>query len=90
MVEDTSYAIDHDTFHVPDVVVRQRRVQDLEVCVVDVLKDKTGCLALRIADDIEKLDDVRTSAQVLQDFDLPANNKQKKNDEDIIGFVRCT
>ena len=55
---------------VPDVVVRQGRVQDLEVGVVHVLKDEGGGLALRVADDVEELDDVGTAAHVLEDLDL--------------------
>jgi hypothetical protein len=55
---------------VPDVVVRQGRVQDLEVGVVHVLEDEGGGLALRVADDVEELDDVGSAAHVLEDLDL--------------------
>lgn len=55
---------------VPDVVVRQGRVQDLEVGVVHVLEDERGGLALRVADDVEELDDVGTAAHVLEDLNL--------------------
>ena len=55
---------------VPDVVVRQGGVQDLEVGVVHVLEDEGGGLALRVADDVEELDDVGTAAHVLEDLDL--------------------
>mmetsp|Transcript_12929 Transcript_12929/g.36903 ORF Transcript_12929/g.36903 Transcript_12929/m.36903 type:complete len:382 (-) Transcript_12929:17-1162(-) len=55
---------------VPDVVVRQGGVQDLEVGVVHVLEDEGGGLALRVADDVEELDDVGSAAHVLEDLDL--------------------
>ncbi len=56
---------------IPDVVVGKCRVQNLEVCVVHILEDETGCLGLRISDDIQKLDDIRAPAKVLKNFDLP-------------------
>ena len=40
------------------VVVRQRRKQDLEVCVVDMLEDQAGCFALRVPDDVKQGDNV--------------------------------
>lgn len=49
----------------PDVVVRERRVEDLEVGVVDVLKHEAGRLALRVAHHVEELDDVGAAAEVL-------------------------
>ena len=35
-----------------------------------MLKDEGGGLALRVADDVEELDDVGTAAHVLEDLDL--------------------
>ena len=37
------------------VVVGQRREQDLEVRVVDMLEDQAGRLALRVLDDVEEV-----------------------------------
>ena len=51
---------------IPNVVVGQRGVQDFEVRVVHVLEDQARRLRLRVADDVEQLDDVRPAAHVLQ------------------------
>lgn len=55
---------------VADVDVVELGVQGAEVCVVDVLEDERGRLALRIPDHIEQGDDVGPAGQVLQDLDL--------------------
>mmetsp|Transcript_9124 Transcript_9124/g.28278 ORF Transcript_9124/g.28278 Transcript_9124/m.28278 type:complete len:520 (-) Transcript_9124:64-1623(-) len=55
---------------VADVVVRQPRVEHLEVGVVYVLEDEAGRLGLRVTHDVHQLDGVRPAAQVLQDLDL--------------------
>lgn len=58
---------------IANVKVRKRRVQHLEVSVVDVLKDERGRLALRIANDVQQLDNVGTAAHVLKDLNLALN-----------------
>lgn len=74
-------------FHVPDVVVREGGIEHLEVGVVDVLEHQAWRLALRVAHDIQQLDDVRSPAKVLQDLDLPVwvgpvqINRNKIHDE---------
>lgn len=45
-------------------------VQDLEVCIVDILKDQARGFGLWIPYNIQKLDDVCASTDVLQDLDL--------------------
>lgn len=35
-----------------------------------MFKDEGGCLALRVADDIQKLNDIGAAAHVLEDFDF--------------------
>mmetsp|Transcript_2849 Transcript_2849/g.8330 ORF Transcript_2849/g.8330 Transcript_2849/m.8330 type:complete len:231 (+) Transcript_2849:733-1425(+) len=55
----------------PDVVVRERLIQHLEVGVVDILKNEAGSLRLRVADNVQQLNDVRTATEVLQYLDLP-------------------
>ena len=54
-----------------NIEVIQCRVQHLEVCVVHILKDQAGRLGLRVPDNIQQLDHIRTTAQILQDLDLP-------------------
>lgn len=44
---------------------------DLEVGVVDVLEDEGGGAGDGVLDDVQEGDDVRASAEVLQDLDLP-------------------
>ena len=56
---------------IADVVVEQGGVQDFEVRVVDVLEYQGGGLGLWVADDIQQFDDIRPSAEVLKDLDLP-------------------
>mmetsp|Transcript_37563 Transcript_37563/g.103657 ORF Transcript_37563/g.103657 Transcript_37563/m.103657 type:complete len:272 (-) Transcript_37563:16-831(-) len=55
---------------ISQVKVRQRGVQLLEFSVVDILKDERRRLGLRVAHNIQELDDVGAAAQVLQDLDL--------------------
>ena len=44
---------------------------DLEILIVDVLKDQRWRFRLWIPNYVEQRDDIRTANQVLQDFDLP-------------------
>lgn len=60
---------------VPHVVVRKGRVQDLEVCVCYVLEDQTRGFRVWVTDDIQQLDNIWTTAQVLQNLDLTAHSK---------------
>ena len=53
-----------------NIEVRESRVKDLEVCVVDMLEDERGSLGLRIAYHVEQLDDVCSPAHVLQDLNF--------------------
>ena len=55
---------------VPHVAVHECGVQHLEVRVVDVLEDQAGGFGLRVAHNVQQLDDVGTPTQVLQDLDL--------------------
>mmetsp|Transcript_87340 Transcript_87340/g.138615 ORF Transcript_87340/g.138615 Transcript_87340/m.138615 type:complete len:249 (+) Transcript_87340:272-1018(+) len=55
---------------VPNVVVGQRRVQLLEVRVVDVLKYQARCLGLRIPHHIQKLDHIGAAIKILQNPDF--------------------
>jgi hypothetical protein len=55
---------------VPNVKVTERRVQYLEICVLDALKDQAGRLGVGVSYYIQQLDDIRATTQVLEDFDL--------------------
>ena len=55
---------------VPYVMVNQGWVQNLEICVVDILKHQAGSPGLRVPDYIQKLDNVCAPTDVLQDLDL--------------------
>ncbi len=55
---------------VSDVIVHQSWVQRLKVSVVHVLKDEAWGLGLRVSDHVKQLNDVGTSAEVLQDLNL--------------------
>mmetsp|Transcript_72137 Transcript_72137/g.88486 ORF Transcript_72137/g.88486 Transcript_72137/m.88486 type:complete len:281 (+) Transcript_72137:214-1056(+) len=55
---------------VPNVMVRQRRVELLEVRVVDVLKDQAWGLGLRIPHYVQELHDIRAAVKVLQNPDF--------------------
>lgn len=62
---------------VPDVVVHQRGVQRLEVCVVHILKDEAWGLGLGVTDHIKQLYDIGASTEVLQDFDFSLDLQQQ-------------
>jgi len=53
-----------------DVKVGELGVKNLEVGIVDALKDQRGGLGLRIADNVEEGNDIGTSGQVLENLDL--------------------
>ena len=55
---------------VPNVVVAQGGIEGLEVEVVHVLEDQARRLGHRISHNIQQLDDVLASREVLQDLDL--------------------
>jgi len=55
---------------IADVVARKGRVERLEILVVHIFEDERRRLGLRIADDVQQLDDVRTTAEVLEDLNL--------------------
>jgi hypothetical protein len=55
---------------VSNVIIREGGIQDLEVGVIDVLKNETWRLRLRVANNVQKLDDIFAAAQVLQYFYL--------------------
>ena len=55
---------------VPDVVIRQRGIQRLEVKVVDVLEDQAWSFGDRVSHNIQQLDDVLATGQILQNFNL--------------------
>lgn len=61
----------------PNVVVGEGGVEHLEVGVVDVLEHQTGRLALWVSHDVQQLDDVSPAAQILQDLDLPAQQRNR-------------
>ena len=54
---------------VPNVEVRQRGVQQLEVRVVDVLEDEARGLGLWVTHHVQQLNDVLAPAQVLAQQD---------------------
>ena len=53
-----------------DVHIAETRIEDLKVDVVDVFGNKAGNLRQRIPNDIKQCDDIRTTGEVLQNFDL--------------------
>ena len=55
---------------VAHVVIREHGIKHLEVGVVDVLEDQARGLALGLSHDVQKLDDVGSTSQVLQDLNL--------------------
>ncbi len=54
---------------VPNIEIRKRRVQNLEIRVVHMLKNETRRFTLRIPHNVQQLNDVRPPTHVLQDFD---------------------
>mmetsp|Transcript_87004 Transcript_87004/g.193546 ORF Transcript_87004/g.193546 Transcript_87004/m.193546 type:complete len:309 (+) Transcript_87004:276-1202(+) len=54
-----------------DVEVSESRIQRLELMVLDILEDQTRRLRRWVPDDVQQSDNVRTTAQVLEDPDLP-------------------
>lgn len=52
------------------IVVGEPRVQGPEVSVVDVFENQTRCLALTVTNHIQQGYHVRTTRQILEDFDL--------------------
>jgi hypothetical protein len=58
---------------VANVIVAQGRIQDLEVDVVNVLEYQRWRLGMRIAHNVQELDDVGTTTEVLQDLDFTSN-----------------
>ena len=64
---------------VSDVVVHKGGIQDLEVCIVNMLKNKAWCLRLLVANNIQQLDNVGTSAKILKNFDLSLDLHTKGN-----------
>jgi len=57
----------------PNVKIGQRGIQDLEIRIVDGFKDQTWRLGGGIPRDIQQLDDVGPTAEILQDLDLTAD-----------------
>mmetsp|Transcript_5180 Transcript_5180/g.6764 ORF Transcript_5180/g.6764 Transcript_5180/m.6764 type:complete len:205 (-) Transcript_5180:5-619(-) len=58
---------------ITNIIVRERRIQDFKVGVVDMFKDERRCFGLWIPDHIQQLDNVGTTAHVLQNFDFTLN-----------------
>mmetsp|Transcript_3399 Transcript_3399/g.7543 ORF Transcript_3399/g.7543 Transcript_3399/m.7543 type:complete len:331 (+) Transcript_3399:546-1538(+) len=55
---------------IPNVKIRKSRVQNLEICIVDMLENEARSLTLRIPHHVQQLNDVRSPTHVLQDFDF--------------------
>ena len=55
---------------VSNVPIRQRWVQHLEICIVNVFKYQTRCLRLWIPNNVQQTDNVRSSTQRLQNLNL--------------------
>mmetsp|Transcript_24785 Transcript_24785/g.44546 ORF Transcript_24785/g.44546 Transcript_24785/m.44546 type:complete len:298 (-) Transcript_24785:194-1087(-) len=55
---------------IPNIIIRERGIQNLEIGIIHMLKDKRGSLGLGIPHHIEELDDVRPPAHVLEYLDL--------------------
>jgi hypothetical protein len=55
---------------VPHIVVHKPRIQRPEVCVVHILEYQAGRFALAISHYIQQGDNIGSSRQILQDFDL--------------------
>jgi hypothetical protein len=58
---------------ITNIIIREGGIQDLEVRVVNVFEDEGRGLGLRIAYNVEQLDNVGTATHVLKDLDLPLN-----------------
>lgn len=56
---------------VANVIIAQCGVQDFEICVVYIFKDQGRSFGLGVAHDIEQLNDVWPTMQVLQNLNLP-------------------
>lgn len=52
------------------VVVDEPWVKRPEICVVHILKDQRGCLALTVSHHVQQCHDIRTAGEVLQDLDF--------------------
>mmetsp|Transcript_11268 Transcript_11268/g.24451 ORF Transcript_11268/g.24451 Transcript_11268/m.24451 type:complete len:303 (+) Transcript_11268:518-1426(+) len=55
---------------IPNIIIRQRRIQYLKVGIIHMFENQTGGLALRIPHHIQQLNDVRPAAHILQNLDL--------------------
>ena len=58
---------------IPYIKITQCRVQNLEIRIVHMLKNKTGSLTLRIPHHIQQLDNIRPPAHILQNLDFTLN-----------------
>ena len=54
-----------------DIVIGESRIENFEVDIVDIFRDQARDLGGRIADHVQQGHDIRTSSQVLQNFDFP-------------------
>lgn len=58
---------------IPYIEIRQRRIQNLEISVIHMLKDKTGRLALWVSYNIQKLNDICPPTHILKNLNLTFN-----------------
>jgi hypothetical protein len=54
----------------PDIDVIELRVEASEIGIVDVLENEGRRLTLRIPNNVEQGNNIRTSGQILEDFNL--------------------
>ena len=54
-----------------DIVIGESRIENFEVDIVDIFRDQARDLGGRIADHVQQGHYIRTSGQVLEDFDFP-------------------
>lgn len=74
---------------VPNVIVSKSRIQHFEVCVVHILENEAGSLGVGISDNIQQLDNVGATAQVLQDFYLALDLQTKSSCVSVLHFKTC-
>lgn len=55
---------------IPDIIVDEARIESAEVGIVDIFKYETGSFALIIPNNIKEGDDIRSTRQILKNFDF--------------------
>jgi len=58
---------------IANICIRERGIENLEVGIVDVLKNEAGSLALRVSHNVKEANDVWPTAEILEDLYLALN-----------------